>query len=111
MLADEGGRALESARLLGRTESRAAELRRLVEMSQELPQTLAPRQVGVLIARHLTAATGVDGCTISSWDIGGDRIVSLGEYPETPYMTTRPFYLLAEYPETRRVLETQATVI
>jgi len=111
ILADQAATALESARLLGRTESLAAELRRLVEMSQELTQTLDPRQVGALIARHLAAALGVDGCTISSWDLGGDRIVSLGEYPENPHMTTRPFYLLAEYPETRRVLETQATVI
>src|SRR3990172_5133886 len=101
MLADEGGRALESARLLGRTESLAAELRRLVEMSQELTQTLDPRQVGVLIARHLTAAIGVDGCTISSWDIVGHRIVSLGEYPEHPHVTTPPLFLLAEYPQTR----------
>jgi diguanylate cyclase (GGDEF)-like protein len=111
ILADQAATALESARLLGRTESLAAELRRLLEMSQELTQTLDPRQVGVLIARHLTAAIGVDGCAISSWDVGGDRIVSLGEYPENSHLTTRPFYLLAEYPETRRVLETQATVI
>ena len=86
ILADQAATALESARLLGRTESLAAELRRLLEMSQELTQTLDPRQVGVLIARHLTAALGVDGCAISSWDVGGDRIVSLGEYPENPHV-------------------------
>jgi diguanylate cyclase (GGDEF)-like protein len=111
ILADQAVTALESARLLGRTESLAAELRRLLEMSQELTQTLDPRQVGTLLARHLSAALDVDACAISSWDVGGDRIVSLGEYPENPLTTIRPFYLLSEYPETRRVLETQATVI
>ncbi|MCI0583580.1 MAG: diguanylate cyclase [Chloroflexi bacterium] len=111
ILADQAATALESARLLSRTESLATELGRLLEMSQDLTQTLDPRHVGVLIARHLTAALGVDGCAISSWDVGGDRIVSLGEYPENANWTTQPFYLLAEYPETRRVLEMQVTVI
>jgi len=111
ILADQAATALESARLLSRTESLATELRRLLDMSQDLTQTLDPRHVGVLIARHLTAALGVDGCAISSWDVGGDRILSLGEYPENANWTTQPFYLLAEYPETRRVLEAQATVI
>ena len=111
ILADQAATALESARLLGRTESLASELRRLLEMSQDLSQTLDPKQVGELIARHLTGALGVDGCVISSWDVPGDRIISLGEYPENPRVAAQPFYLLAEYPETRRVLETQVTVI
>jgi diguanylate cyclase (GGDEF)-like protein len=111
ILADQAATALESARLLGRTESLAAELRRLLEMSQELTQTLDPRQVGVLMARHLTAALGVDACAISSWDVGADQIVSLGQYPPNVNWTTLPLYLLSDYPETRRVLETQATVI
>jgi diguanylate cyclase (GGDEF)-like protein len=111
ILADQAATALESARLLGRTESLAAELRRLREMSQDLSQTLDPKQVGELIARHLTVALGVDGCVISSWDVAGDRIISLGEYPENPPVAAQPFYLLSEYPETRRALETQVTVI
>ncbi|HEX5590592.1 MAG TPA: diguanylate cyclase [Candidatus Limnocylindrales bacterium] len=111
ILADQAATAVESARLLSRTESLAAELRRLLEMSQELTQTLDPHQVGAVIARHLTGALRVDACAISAWDVPGDRIVSLGEYPENPNTTTRPFYLLAEYPETRRVLESQVTVI
>jgi diguanylate cyclase (GGDEF)-like protein len=111
ILADQAATALESARLLTRTESMAVELRRLLEMSQDLSQTLDPRQVGALIARHLTVALGVDACAISSWDVPGDRVVSLGEYPDHDLVTTHPVYLLSEYPETRRVLETQATVI
>ncbi|MEW5991792.1 MAG: diguanylate cyclase [Chloroflexota bacterium] len=111
ILADQAATAVESARLLTRTESLAGELRRLLEMSQELTKTLDPRQVGALMARHLTVALGVDACAISSWEPGADRIVSLGQYPTTANWTTLPFYLLAEYPETRRVLETQVAVI
>jgi diguanylate cyclase (GGDEF)-like protein len=111
ILADQAATALESARLLTRTQTMTVELRRLLEMSQDLTQTLDPKQVGALIARHLTVALGVDACAISSWDPGGDRIVSLGEYPDHGLVSTHPFYLLDEYPETRRVLEAQATVI
>ncbi|HSO30302.1 MAG TPA: sensor domain-containing diguanylate cyclase, partial [Candidatus Sulfomarinibacteraceae bacterium] len=102
--------ALESARLLSRTESMTVELRRLVEMSSELSQTLDPKQVGALIARHLTVALGVDACAISSWDVAGERLISLGGYPDRELVTYDPVYLLSEYPETRRVLETKETV-
>ena len=111
ILADQAATALESARLLTRTQSMAVELRRLLEMSQDLTQTLDPKQVGALIAHHLTVALGVDSCVISSWDVAGDRLISLGEYPDFGLVTNHPVYLLSEYPETRRVLETQATVI
>jgi diguanylate cyclase (GGDEF)-like protein len=111
ILADQAATSLESARLLHRTESLAAELRRLLDMSQELSQTLDPHQVGKVLARHLTVALGVDLCTISSWDRSGDRIVSLGEYPDRGAPVALPTYDLASYPETRRVLESQVTVI
>jgi diguanylate cyclase (GGDEF)-like protein len=111
ILADQAATSLESARLLHRTESLAVELRRLLDMSQELSQTLDPRQVGKVLARHLAVALGVDLCTISSWDRTGDRIVSLGEYPDQGELVALPTYDLASYPETRRVLESQVTVI
>ena len=111
ILADQAATALESARLLTHTQALATELQRLLEMSQELTQTLDPKQVGALIARHLTPALGVDGCVISAWDIPGDRIVSLGEFPDHGLVDGHPDYLLDGYPETRRVLETQVTVI
>jgi len=111
ILADQAATALESARLVSRTESLASELRRLLEMSQELTQTLDPKQVGALIARHLTVALEVDACVISAWDVAGDRIASLGAFPADPNLVMQPFYPLAEYPETRRVLESQGTVI
>jgi diguanylate cyclase (GGDEF)-like protein len=111
ILADQAATALESARLLTRTQTMATELRRLLEMSQELSQTLDPKQVGAVIARHLAVALGADTCAISSWDVAGDRIVSLGQYPDRGLVENHPTYALPEYPETRRVLESQATVI
>ena len=111
ILADQAATALESARLLSRTESMATELRRLLEMSQELSQTLDPKQVGAVIARHVAAALRMDAGIISSWDVAGDQVVSEGEYPDRGIVEHHPVYPLADYPETRRVLEQQATVI
>lgn len=111
ILADQAATALESARLLSRTESMATELRRLLEMSQELSQTLDPKQVGAVIARHITSALQMDAGVISSWDVEADTVVSEGEYPDRKIVENHPVYRLADYPETRRVLEHQATVI
>jgi diguanylate cyclase (GGDEF)-like protein len=111
ILADQAATTLESARLLSRTESMANELRRLLDMSQELTQTLDPRTVGTVLARHLTIALEVDTCTISTWDVAGDRIISLGQYPDRGTVLAHPTYDLPEYPETRRVLEQQVTVM
>ena len=111
ILADQAATALESARLLSRTESMANELRRLLDMSQELTKSLDPRTVGTVLARHLTLALEVDTCMISTWDVGGDRIVSLGEFPDRGTVLAHPTYDLPDYPETRRVLEDQVTVM
>jgi diguanylate cyclase (GGDEF)-like protein len=111
ILADQAATALESARLLTHTESLAAELRRLLDMSQELAESLDPRQVGTVLARHLTLALGVDACTISSWDVAGGRIVSLGEFPDRGTVAAHPVYVVAEYPQTKRVLEEQVTIV
>ncbi len=111
ILADQAATAVESARLLARTESLAVELRRLLDMSQELTQSLDPHEVGAVLARHLTHAMGVDACTISSWEVSADRIVSLGKYPDQDMFNVQPTYDLSSYPETRRVLEQQQTLI
>ena len=58
ILADQAATALESARLLSRTSSMAEELRRLLEMGQELSQTLDSKQVGAVIAHHITTRSG-----------------------------------------------------
>ncbi|MBI2763877.1 MAG: diguanylate cyclase [Chloroflexi bacterium] len=111
ILADQAATGLESARLLSETEFMARELRRLLEMSQELSLTLDPKQVGAVVARHITAALEMDASVISSWDRDRDVIISQGEFPDRGIVEHHPEYGLADYPQTRRVLEQQATVI
>jgi diguanylate cyclase (GGDEF)-like protein len=109
ILADQAATAVESARLLARTQDLADELRRLLDMSAELSESLDPRQVANLMARHLALAMGVDECAISYWDRPAGRVESLGYHPVAHEM--EPFYDVSRYPETLRVLERQDTVI
>ena len=111
ILADQAATAVESARLLARTQDLAGELRRLLDMSAELSESLDPRQVANLMARHLALAMGVDECAISYWDRPAGRVDSLGYYPATKTIAMEPYYDVSNYPETLRVLERQDTVI
>src|SRR5688572_2363622 len=110
ILADHAATAAETARLLTRSQELAGELRRLLEMSSELSGSLDPRQVANLMAGHLARAMGVDECAISYWDRPGGRLESLGFYPPDNE-ALEPYFLLAGYPETLRVLERQKSVI
>lgn len=103
--------SLESTRLLARSQALADELRRLLDMSSQLSRSLDPRQVANLIARHLASAMGVEECAISYWDRDRQRVISLGYFPEAPIDELQPYFEIAGFPETLRVLETQATVI
>jgi diguanylate cyclase (GGDEF)-like protein len=111
ILADQGATALESARLLAHSEDVARELSRLVEMSSALSASLDPRQVANLIAQHIAQALSFDECAISYWDRAGDRVRTLGYYPATPPHELQELFDIASYPETRRVLEVEATVV
>ncbi|MFL5648293.1 MAG: GAF domain-containing protein [Chloroflexota bacterium] len=111
ILADQAATALESARLLARSENIASELSRIVEMSSALSASLDPRQVANLIAQHLALAMSVDECAISYWDRLGGRVVTLGYYPITELHELEPFFDITGYPLTQRVLETQATIV
>ena len=111
ILADQAATAIELARLLTRSQSLARELRRLLDMSSQLSASLDSRQVANLIARHLAMAMEVDECAISYWDRPGQRVATLGYYPEARDDELTPFYDISDYPQTRRVLEEQATVI
>ena len=84
ILADQAATAVESARLLARTQDLAGELRRLLDMSAELSESLDPRQVANLMAGHLAKAMGVDECAISYWDRATGRVDSLGLLPDSP---------------------------
>jgi diguanylate cyclase (GGDEF)-like protein len=86
-------------------------LRRLLDMSGELSESLDPRQVANLMAGHLARAMGVDECAISYWDRLSGRVESLGYHPPLRLEELEPFFEVAGYPETMRVLERGVTVI
>ena len=111
ILADQAATAVESARLLSRSERLAGELRQLLDMSSALSQSLDPREVAELIARHLVEAMGVDECVISWWDRPGERLITLGYWPPIPTEEVQPIFELTGYPETTRVLEAQQAVV
>ena len=111
ILADQAATALESARLLARTQALAGELRRLLDMGSELAHSLEPRTVADLIARYLAESMGVDQCAISYWDRPGDRVLTWGYHPRERLVDVAEEYGLAGYPETRRVLRDQVTVV
>ena len=111
ILADQAATAVESARLLTRSERLAEELRGLLDMSSALSESLDPRQVADLIARHLAVAMGVERCGISYWERPSDRILSWGYWPAGDLAAVEPYYDLNDYPETRRVLERQVTSV
>ncbi len=111
ILADQAATAAESARLLARTQDLAGELRRLLDMSSELSESLDPRQVANLMAEHMAKAMGVDECAISYWDRPNNRLESLGYYPAVRFEDMEPYFDCFGYPETVRALERQETVI
>jgi diguanylate cyclase (GGDEF)-like protein len=111
ILADQAATAIESARLLGRTQDLAQELRRLLDMSADLSTSLDPHQVAVLIAEHMARAMGVEECAISYWDRASGRVESLGYFPAIPPEEMEPFFDVSGYPTTQRVLERQEMVL
>ena len=88
-----------------RMKSTADDLRSVVAMSNDVARTMDPQLVGDRIARHIAQAVGAGDCALSYWDHAGDRLVTLGYYPPERRDTLEPAYPLADYPETRRVLE------
>ena len=111
ILADQAATALESSRHLARARQLAAELRRLLDMSGALAQSLDPRQVANLIAEHIGKAMEVDETAISYWDRATDGLITLGYHPTTDDMELQPFFALEGFPLTRRVLEEQTVAV
>jgi diguanylate cyclase (GGDEF)-like protein len=95
-----------------RMKSAADDLRSIVAMSNDLSRTMDPQLVGDRIARHIARAVGANDCALSYWDRPNDRVVTLGYFPLDRRSALQPTYSLADYPETRRVLEGgSATII
>lgn len=111
ILADQAATALESARLLVRSQGFARELGRIVDMSSALSGSLDPREVANLIADHLAAALGVDDCFVSYWDRMASRIETLGCWPAARFAEIEPSFDVTGFPETLRVLSDQAMVV
>ncbi|MBA2700736.1 MAG: diguanylate cyclase [Chloroflexi bacterium] len=111
ILADQAATAVESARRLTRSQNLAGELRRLLEMSGELSESLDPRQVADLMGRYLARAMNVDQCVISYWDRPSGRLESLGAFPPALFEDATPYFDVSNYPETLCVLERQTLAI
>ena len=82
-----------------------SELRHVIEMSHDLGTTLDPIDVGHRLARHMAEVVHADDCVLSTWDRGGDRVVTFGSYPVERGYDLNPSYNLADFPATRAVLE------
>jgi diguanylate cyclase (GGDEF)-like protein len=108
ILADQAATAVESARAVSASADLAEDLRRIADMSSALAQSLDPRQVADLIAQHVGGAFEADECGVSSWDRPGDVLLTRGYWPPGRMDDLEPVFALAGFPETRRVLETQA---
>lgn len=111
ILADQSATALESARLLERSNHLAGELRRLLAMSSALAQSLDPREVADLIAAHMAGALQVDECAISYWDRATATVRTLGYSPAASIEHLEPSYDVTIYPETLRALERREIVV
>ena len=111
ILADQAATAVETARLLTRSHELAGELRRLLEMSGELAESLDSRQVANLTAAHMARAMGVDECAISYWDRPSGRVESVGYFPPLRLEELAPYFDVSGFPETLRALERQEVVI
>ena len=88
----------------GQLTETSTELSAAMDLSREVAQTLDPRVVARIIARHIAIAAEVADCTLSMWDRDADRVVTFAYYPPDQGGMIEPTYDLAEFPATRRVL-------
>ncbi len=87
----------------GQLSETASELTAAMDLTREVAQTLDPKLVGRIIARHISRAAEVADCTLSMWDRAGDKVDTFAFYP--PDMNgIEDHYDLAQFPATRRVL-------
>jgi len=88
-----------------RLKANAEDLRSIVAMSNDLSRSMDPQLVGDRIARHIAGAVGASDCALSYWDRADDRLVTLGYHPLERRGALQPTYRVADYPQTREVLE------
>jgi diguanylate cyclase (GGDEF)-like protein len=86
------------------------DLRTLTRMSSALTETLDPRRVGDVAARHMANALGMDAVGICYWDRDVDQLLTYGYYPPGDRAIVAESYDLADYPLSRRVLDERSVV-
>ncbi|MCS6910108.1 MAG: diguanylate cyclase [Anaerolineales bacterium] len=111
--AGQAALAVENARLFAETQRRAEEQRILYEATREFTAGLEEEAVLIATARRLADALQTSGCTLSRWDRAQDCLVTLLSYDRTrgEIEARGTQYPLANYPTTRRVLETHRPMI
>jgi diguanylate cyclase (GGDEF)-like protein/PAS domain S-box-containing protein len=85
-------------------------LRALLDLSRALSSSLELREVLREFSTHATEMTGASATSISAWDRERDCLITLTDYKQGLFgelVEGAPEYALADYPQSRRVLETQ----
>jgi diguanylate cyclase (GGDEF)-like protein len=106
--------AVENARLLEATQRNAEEQRLLFNAARDFSAGLSEEAVLQAIVRHMVSVLNVAGCAVSLWEPANDRVVTLFDYDtsdETMLDQPGVAYALADYPVTRRVLESQHPLV
>jgi len=96
------------------TERLAQEQSLLFRATRDFTAGLDEERVLAAIVHHMTEALGVDGCTISRYDPEQNCIVTMLDHDNTRGYHPDPVgtqHMLADYPDTRRVLESHQPII
>lgn len=104
--------AIESRTVIEQARYRADVVERLFEVAQATALSTEPAELATIAARHFIEAFSVEEATISLWDREGDALRVVVDIYREPGQDAFEFwrgqsvYPLAEYPATRRVMET-----
>lgn len=109
-IAQQAAIALKNAYLHAEMQQRTNQLATLLESTRTISSTLDLETILQLIARQMMRAAAASGCTILKWDHEQDAVVTwiaICEDAQTPTEAIGTTYALADYPASRRVLETR----
>ncbi|MEP7357251.1 MAG: GAF domain-containing protein, partial [Anaerolineales bacterium] len=112
--AGQAALALQNARLFADQRRRTEEQRLLLAAEQDFSAALSETAVLQAIGQHMTAILESAGCTISIWERDSDSVRTLQDYSVDPtevLETPGTRFALADYPATRRVLESRQAVL
>ncbi len=113
-LAAQAAIAIFNARLMAETRRRAEEQSVLFQAVRDFTSALDEPAICEAIAHHMISALGLTSCAISRWDKTNNRLVTLFDLDISHSFEvdeTGATYDLADYPSTRRVLETGQAIM